>query len=306
MNNLFNLKELSEKDVLDIIESAEDFIKGKTLHYGNKVVANLFFEPSTRTQYSFEAAEHRLGCKVLTFNKESSSIQKGETLYDTVKTFSQYADVIVIRHSQNNYYEELIGNIEVPIINGGDGSGNHPTQSLLDLLTIHQEFKHFKGLEVAIVGDIAHSRVANTNIEIMKRLGMIVYCCAPVELQNEEHQYVDLDAVIDHVDIVMLLRVQFERHEKVMDISKEEYHHLYGLTKERYNRLNENAIIMHPAPVNRGIEIADELIESKKSRIFKQMKNGVYIRMALLQRAFEGRIVDDFNKERTCIQEQTI
>ncbi len=305
MRHLFNLKDLSEREVLEIIHSAEVFIEDKITFYGNKVVANLFFEPSTRTQYSFEAAEHRLGCKVISFNKNTSSIQKGESLYDTVKTFSQYADLIIIRHSQNNYYEAL-KEIDVPIINGGDGSGNHPTQSLLDLLTIHQEFGQFEGLKVAIIGDIAHSRVANTNIDIMKRLGMTVYCCAPDKLQNKEYHYVDLDDVIHEVDIVMLLRVQFERHQKQLDISKEEYLQLFGLNKKRYNQLKEHAIIMHPAPVNRGIEIDGDLIESEKSRIFKQMKNGVYVRMALIHRAFEGSILNDFNKEWTCLQEKSI
>ena len=285
MYHLVDLKDLNVNEISELIHSAEEFSSGKIIQYSNKVAANLFFEPSTRTQYSFETAEHRLGCRVITFNKEASSIKKGESFYDTVKTFSQFADVIVIRHSENNYYQNLVDHIDIPLINAGDGSGNHPTQSLLDLLTIYQEFKCFAGLKIAIVGDIAYSRVAHTNIEIMERLGMTVYCCAPEELQSANYDYVGLDDVIGEVDIVMFLRLQLERHERFLNLSLSDYHELYGLTKARYLRLKDDAIVMHPAPVNRGVEIADELIECSKSRIFKQMKNGVYMRMALLHKA---------------------
>ena len=151
---LVNLKDLSIEEIIEILDTAEEFLAGKRVDLSDKLVANLFFEPSTRTRYSFEAAESRLGCQVLSFAKEASSMLKGESLYDTVKTFSQYVDAIIIRHSEDNYYEELIGNIPVPIINGGDGCGNHPTQSLLDLLTIRQEFGKFEGLKIVIVGDI--------------------------------------------------------------------------------------------------------------------------------------------------------
>jgi aspartate carbamoyltransferase catalytic subunit len=164
MYHLVDLKDLNVNEISELIHSAEEFSSGKIIQYSNKVAANLFFEPSTRTQYSFETAEHRLGCRVITFNKEASSIKKGESFYDTVKTFSQFADVIVIRHSENNYYQNLVNHIDIPLINAGDGSGNHPTQSLLDLLTIYQEFKCFAGLKIAIVGDIAYSRVAQTMI----------------------------------------------------------------------------------------------------------------------------------------------
>lgn len=287
IKHLLNLKDLSVNEILKILDRAKDFITGEKVNYENKIIANLFFEPSTRTQNSFEAAEHRLGCKVITFNQSESSIQKGETLYDTVITFTQYVDAVVIRHSQNKYYEELINHVNIPIINAGDGSGNHPTQSLLDLLTIQQEFNHFKGLKIAIVGDIVHSRVASTNIEIMERLGMEVYLCAPPELQNQDKRFFEIDDVISEVDIVMLLRVQHERHSQVISLSNDEYHRLYGLTVERYQKLKETAIIMHPAPVNRGIEIADCLVECEKSRIFKQMKNGLYIRKAVIERSLK-------------------
>lgn len=285
MGDLVNLKDLSVEEIIEILDIAEEFMEGKRVDLSDKLVANLFFEPSTRTRYSFEAAESRLGCQVLSFAKEASSMLKGESLYDTVKTFSQYVDAIIIRHSQDNFYEDLVGNIPVPIINGGDGCGNHPTQSLLDLLTIRQEFGKFEGLKIVIVGDIVHSRVAHTNVEVMRRLGMDVFLSAPPALQDDQEDFVDFDEIIGEVDIVMLLRVQFERHQEKLNISQEEYHKRYGLTQERYAKMRDHAIIMHPAPVNRGLEIDDSLVECEKSRIFKQMKNGMFIRMAVLYRA---------------------
>lgn len=286
--NLFNLKDLSIKEVMSILELAEEYANGKQSDFKDKLVANLFFEPSTRTQYSFEAAEHRLHCKVITFNPVGSSIQKGETFYDTLKTFSQYVDCLVVRYSENDYYEGLIGKIDVPILNGGDGSGNHPTQSLLDLLTIKQEFGKFEGLKVAIVGDVANSRVAHTNIEIMKRLGMEVHVSAPSQFQEPGYDWEELDDIVEKMDIIMLLRVQHERHAEEMKMSKQRYHERYGLTMNRVNKMKEKAIIMHPAPFNRNVEIADNVVECSKSRIFKQMKNGMYLRMAVIERAFRG------------------
>lgn len=208
---------------------------------------------------------------------------KGETLYDTVKTFEAIGvDGVVIRHPQNNYFDELIPNLNIPIFNGGDGSGNHPTQSLLDLLTILQEYGEFEGLKIAIVGDIAHSRVAHTNIEVMNRLGMEVHVVAPEQFQEVGYHWETLDEVIEEMDIIMLLRVQHERHDNGMSLTKEEYHQQYGLTVEREKRMKDGAIIMHPAPFNRGVEIANEVVECERSRIFKQMENGVYVRMSVL------------------------
>ena len=254
------------------------------------VVANLFFEPSTRTQYSFLMAEKKLGLNTMDFSAQTSSVQKGETLYDTVKTFEAIGvDAVVIRHPQNNYFDELIGKIDIPILNGGDGSGNHPTQSLLDLLTIYQEYGRFEGLKIAIVGDIAHSRVAHTNIEVMTRLGMDVHLVAPAQFQEPGYDWEELDKVLEDMDIVMLLRVQHERHDGTMVLTKDEYHQKYGLTVEREKRMKEGAIIMHPAPFNRGVEIADEVVECNRSRIFKQMSNGVFIRMACLHRSLKNK-----------------
>ncbi len=281
--NLLTLSDLSVEEINDYLNLADDYSKGKTHSLKGKKVVNLFFENSTRTLYSFVMAEHNLGMDVINFATETSSVQKGETLYDTVKTFESIgADAFVIRHSQNRYFEELEG-INVPIANGGDGTGNHPTQSLLDLLTIKQEFGKFEGLKIAIVGDIMHSRVAHTNIDVMKRLGMEVYISGPEVFNDGSAEYIDFDKAIKEMDVVMLLRVQLERHPEHSRMLNDDYLENFGLTKKRYDIMKDNAIIMHPAPFNRGIEICDEVVEAPKSRIFKQMENGVYVRMAVLE-----------------------
>ncbi|QVK21647.1 aspartate carbamoyltransferase catalytic subunit [Mycoplasmatota bacterium] len=287
MKNLFKLSELSIEEIHSILDEAEGFANGKTWDgVKGKKIANLFFEPSTRTHYSFIVAEQNLGIVDTNFNTEASSVKKGETLYDTLKTFEMIGfDGLVVRHPANNYFKQLDG-INIPIMSGGDGTGNHPTQSLLDLLTIKQEFGSFEGLKIAIVGDIRHSRVAHTNIEVMKRLGMNVFVSGPKEFDDRSADYLEFEEVIKEMDIIMLLRVQYERHGYNMTLSKEEYHAEYGITMERVNQMKDEAIIMHPAPYNRGTEIADEVVECSKSRIMKQMANGVYTRMAVIKRAF--------------------
>ncbi len=291
IKHLTRLSDLTIDEILEILQVANRLANGETTcSLSGGVVANLFFEPSTRTQYSFLMAEKKLGLNTMDFSAQTSSVQKGETLYDTVKTFEAIGvDAVVIRHPQNNYFDELIGKIDIPILNGGDGSGNHPTQSLLDLLTIYQEYGRFEGLKIAIVGDIAHSRVAHTNIEVMTRLGMDVHLVAPAQFQEPGYDWEELDKVLEDMDIVMLLRVQHERHDGTMVLTKDEYHQKYGLTVEREKRMKEGAIIMHPAPFNRGVEIADEVVECNRSRIFKQMSNGVFIRMACLHRSLKNK-----------------
>ena len=284
IKHLTRLIDLSVEEIMNLIQTADGYSKGQEVpQLTGKVIANLFFEPSTRTQYSFAMAEHKVGLHALDFTAETSSIQKGETLYDTVKTFEAIGvDAVVIRHPQNNYFDELIDNLNIPIFNGGDGSGNHPTQSLLDLLTIYQEFGKFEGLKIAIVGDIAHSRVAHTNIEVMNRLGMEVHVVAPEQFQELGYDWETLDEVIEEMDIIMLLRVQLLTHivdDIVLSLTPSLHHDVHV---EHEQRMKEDAIIMHPAPFNRGVEIADEVVECKRSRIFKQMENGVYTRMAVL------------------------
>ena len=290
IKGLLTLKDLSVEKIMDLLSYSLKIKQGLHVSYSGKRFVSLFFENSTRTHYSFIMAMKKLGIDVIDCNTSVSSSQKGESLYDTVKTFEAIGvDGAVIRHSQDEYFKDLEG-INIPIFNGGDGKSNHPTQSLLDLMTIYEEYGSFKGLKCCIVGDIAHSRVAHTNIEIMERLGMEVYISGPEEYNDGSAKYLSLDDAIKTCDVIMLLRVQFERHSQDMSISKEQYHQMFGLTMEKVNNMKENAIIMHPAPFNRGVEIADEVVECSKSRIYKQMSNGVYVRMAAISMVLDGKL----------------
>lgn len=290
MKGLLTLKELSTTQIENIIKYAIELKNGKQVSYPGKKMATLFYENSTRTHYSFQAALMNLGIQVLNCDVSKSSVQKGETLYDTVRTFESIGvDGVIIRSSVDEYYKEL-ETIQIPIFNGGDGKSNHPTQSLLDLMTIYEEFGYFKGLKCCIIGDIMHSRVAHTNIEIMKRLGMDVYISGPEEYNDNSATFISVDEAIKEMDVIMLLRVQFERHTENMSMSNEEYHQQYGLSIDKVNRMKDTAIIMHPAPVNRGVEIADDVVECSKSRIYKQMTNGVYIRMSVISLTLDGKL----------------
>lgn len=298
LKHLLTAEALTDREVMGLIRRAGEFKRGAKWHPEERqyFATNLFFENSTRTHKSFEVAEKKLGLEVIEFEASRSSVQKGETLYDTVLTMSAIGvDVAVIRHGKENYYDELIQSktIQCSIINGGDGSGQHPTQCLLDLMTIYEEFGGFEGLKVAIVGDITHSRVAKSNMQLLNRLGAEIYFSGPEEWYDHQFdvygQYVPLDEIVEKVDVMMLLRVQHERHDGKESFSKEGYHLEYGLTNERATRLQKHAIIMHPAPVNRDVELADELVESLQSRIVAQMSNGVFMRMAILEAILHGK-----------------
>ncbi|HBE2208554.1 TPA: aspartate carbamoyltransferase catalytic subunit [Enterococcus faecalis] len=298
LKHLLTAEALTDREVMGLIRRAGEFKQGAKWHPEERqyFATNLFFENSTRTHKSFEVAEKKLGLEVIEFEASRSSVQKGETLYDTVLTMSAIGvDVAVIRHGKENYYDELIQSktIQCSIINGGDGSGQHPTQCLLDLMTIYEEFGGFEGLKVAIVGDITHSRVAKSNMQLLNRLGAEIYFSGPEEWYDHQFdvygQYVLLDEIVEKVDVMMLLRVQHERHDGKESFSKEGYHLEYGLTNERATRLQKHAIIMHPAPVNRDVELADELVESLQSRIVAQMSNGVFMRMAILEAILHGK-----------------
>ncbi|OWK97238.1 aspartate carbamoyltransferase [Kaistella haifensis DSM 19056] len=286
--------DLTVEKINSLLIAADEFSKGKVLKPTKEIyVSNLFFEDSTRTKTSFDIAERKLGLQVVPFDVTSSSVNKGETLYDTVKTLQSLGvNLLVIRHKQDQFYKEL-KEIDLPIINGGDGKGNHPSQTLLDLMTIHQEFGKFKGLKIGIVGDVKHSRVANSNAVALRKLGAKVYFSGPEKWFDEgaiiNGTYLSIDDLIKEVDVLMLLRIQHERHDEKMKISLNNYHKKFGLTLEREKTMKENAIIMHPAPINRGVEIHDDLVESPRSRIFQQMKNGVFARMAILKDALESK-----------------
>lgn len=294
--DILTMEQFSVDEIKDLLKDAFLF---SNLHKDwqltkSRLIANLFFEPSTRTHYSFVSAEYQLGAKVIDFQPSTSSLNKGESLYDTCKTFQQIGvDALVIRDKKDRYFEEL-RDIDIPIINGGDGSGNHPSQSLLDLYTIYEEFNKFEGLNLLIVGDIKHSRVAHSNISTFQRLGGNVKISGPEIWMDQKEIYIDLDEGIKWADVVMLLRIQNERHDDKLDLEGRSYLEAYGLTVERKNMMKDHAIIMHPAPVNRGVEIDDSLVECEKSRIFKQMKNGVYIRKAMIKKVF-GEKFEDHN-----------
>jgi aspartate carbamoyltransferase catalytic subunit len=253
-----------------------------------KIACNIFFEPSTRTQYSFLVAQQKVGMGAIDFDVDSSSLQKNESFYDTIKTFDSLGtDVLIIRHSKNEYYKNLIGKISTPIINAGDGTGNHPTQSLLDILTIEQEFGSLKGLEISIIGDISHSRVAHTNFEIMSRFGAKVFTSGPKEYSERNMNFVNFKEAISRSDVVIMLRVQRERHSSRLGVTDEEYNEKYGLNSRNLKFMKKDSIIMHPGPVNRNVEISGDLMEIDKSRISKQVRNGVFVRMAVLKYILE-------------------
>ncbi|MGX7199032.1 aspartate carbamoyltransferase catalytic subunit [Enterococcus nangangensis] len=303
LKNLVSMEDLSKEEVLQLIYRAQAFKGGASTPSCEKIfVANLFFENSTRTHRSFEVAENKLNMKVIEFDATTSSVQKGESLYDTVGTFNAIGvDVLVIRAKEEEYYNELLQSplITASLINGGDGSGQHPSQCLLDLMTIYESFGHFAGLKVAIVGDLRHSRVARSNMQMLKRLGAELYFSGPVAWFTPEFAeygtYLGMDELVGLVDVLMLLRVQHERHTSSSEaaFSKEEYHEKFGLTTARYEKMAPQGIIMHPAPVNRDVEIASSLVESPKSKIFTQMTNGMFMRMAILEAIVRGRSLEE-------------
>jgi aspartate carbamoyltransferase catalytic subunit len=290
MKGLLTLKTIPKDMINEIISLALDFKNGLKVTFPGKKMVTLFYENSTRTQYSFQMAMLNLGITPMSFNLAGSSVYKGETLYDTVRTFEALGvDGVVIRHTQDVYYKDLEG-VGIPIFNGGDGTSDHPTQTLLDMMTIYEEFGRYEGLKVAMVGDISHSRVAHGNAEVMKRLGMKVYVSGPEQFKDTTGEYIEIDEAVRECDVINLLRVQFERHQEAMNITKEEYLEKYGMTPERVSRMKKGGIIMHPAPVNRGIEIHNDVVECERSRIYKQMTNGVFVRMAVITMALTGKL----------------
>ncbi|GEK30226.1 aspartate carbamoyltransferase [Kurthia zopfii] len=291
MKNLLSMDEVSTTEIMQILERAAQFEAGEPSQLEKDYyVSNLFFEPSTRTKTSFESAERRIGATVIPFDAGFSSVLKGETLYDTVKTIQQSGiDAVVIRHKEDAYYEQLLGGLDIAIINAGDGTGQHPSQSLLDLYTIFKEFGRFEGINVTIAGDVAHSRVAKSDAVALTKLGANVNFVCPPEWQGEFDAHYDWDQQIETSDVIMLLRVQHERDAAYEGFTKESYHEQYGLTIDREKQMKDGAIIMHPAPINRGVEIDTTLVECERSRIFAQMKNGLFIRMAILEFILKGR-----------------
>jgi len=293
--DLLGIKELTPEEIYHILDTASNFkdvlqrdIK-KVPALRGKTVANLFFEPSTRTRTSFELAAKRLSADVINFSVPTSSVTKGETLMDTALTIKALgADLVVIRHSSAGvpHYLSKIENMSV--INAGDGTNEHPTQALLDLFTIQSRIKKIKGITVAIVGDISHSRVARSNIYALTKLGAEVRIICPPTLMPAEIEklgitvYNKIEDGLQGADVVMMLRLQLERQSKGFFPSLDEYYNLYGLTTKRLKMAKENAIVMHPGPMNRGVEIDSEVADGPQSVILEQVTNGIAVRMAVL------------------------
>lgn len=288
MDNFVSMKTLRKDEMIELIKRTDYFANNQLKNQSTnkkRYITNLFYEPSTRTKLSFEVAEKNLGFEVIDFQVDYSSVLKGESVYDTAKTITSIgAEAVVIRHPDENAVQKLAEQLDVPVINAGDGAGEHPTQSLLDIYTMYKEFGTFTDLNVLIIGDIKHSRVARSNAYALRTLGANVFFSSKPEWRDEtlEFPHLDLDDAIEICDVAMLLRVQTERHEDPNQKEASDYLEKYGLTFEREQRMKDHAIIMHPAPVNRGVEIADELVECSRSRIFKQMEYGVYARMAVV------------------------
>lgn len=293
--DLLGIRELSKDEIMLVLDTAESFkevskrdIK-KVPTLRGKTVITLFFEPSTRTRTSFEIAAKRLSADTINISATTSSVVKGETLKDTALNLeSMQPDVIVIRHSLAGAPHILSKILKSSVINAGDGAHEHPTQALLDLFTIREKKSRVENLKVVIIGDIAHSRVARSNIHCLKKFGNEVVCCGPpsmippfLESLDVKVEYRIEDAVKD-ADVIMVLRIQKERGGVSFIPSIKEYASLYGLRKEHVSLAKEDVIIMHPGPMNRGVEITDEVADGPYSVILDQVENGVAVRMAIL------------------------
>ncbi|HUT63805.1 MAG TPA: aspartate carbamoyltransferase catalytic subunit [Anaerolineae bacterium] len=295
LKHLFGLKGVSREDITTILDTAVSFreVLDRPIRIVPTLkgiaVLNLFFEDSTRTRISFELAEKRLSAEVVTFSKSTSSVSKGESFRDTVRNIeAMKIDIIVVRHSSPGVPQFLAVHTGCTIINAGDGSHEHPTQALLDMMTMREHFGSLEGLRVLIVGDIFHSRVARSEIWGLKTMGAYVDVCGPSTLMPidmdifDVNVFYNLDDIISGYDVVYILRIQKERQNMGLIPSTREYTALFGLTKERVMRMKSDAVIMHPGPINRGIEMDYEVADSERSLILNQVTNGEAVRMAIL------------------------
>ena len=295
VNNLLGIKYIKRQDIDLIFDTADHFkevlnrpIK-KVPSLRDITIANLFFENSTRTKLSFELAEKRLSADVINFSTSSSSIKKGETLIDTVNNIlAMKVDMIVIRHPNPGAPLLLSKNVDSCIVNAGDGTNEHPTQALLDAYSLKERLGDLDGRKILIVGDILHSRVALSNIYALKLLNAKIKICSPLSLIPREIESLglsietNLDKALSWCDAVNVLRVQHERMEKSYFPNDREYSFLYGLDKKRINKLKKDILILHPGPINRGVEIKSDIVESNNSIILDQVENGVAVRMAII------------------------
>ncbi len=295
VNHLLGIKQLTKNDIELILSTAQNFkevinrpIK-KVPSLRDLTVANLFFENSTRTRLSFELAQKRLSADVINFSASNSSVKKGETLVDTVNNIlAMKVDMIVMRHASPGAAIFLAKRVNSKIINAGDGAHEHPTQALLDAFSMQEKLGNLKGKKVVIVGDILHSRVAISNIFCLQKLGAIVKVCGPSTLIPKYIQSLgvevesDLKKALDWCDVANMLRIQLERQDIKYFPSLREYSMMYGLNKEILDSLDKKIIVMHPGPINRGVEITSDVADSQQSIILEQVENGVAVRMAVM------------------------
>ena len=292
---LLGIEDLERADIETILETAErmqeigrrDVKKVPTLR--GRTIVNLFFEPSTRTRTSFEIAGKRLSADVVNFTAASSSLTKAETILDTAKNLDAMApDAVVVRHSVSGVPKRIADELGAPVINAGDGAHEHPTQALLDLLTVREQKGRIDGLTVTIIGDVAHSRVARSDIYAFRKMGAEVRLAAPPTMLPADVEslgvkgFTSLREAIDGADVVMALRIQFERLAGALFPSVREYSATFGVDRAKLRYAKDDAIVMHPGPVNRGVELSHDLADGRPSVILDQVRNGVAIRMAVL------------------------
>ncbi|HNV86545.1 MAG TPA: aspartate carbamoyltransferase catalytic subunit [Candidatus Omnitrophota bacterium] len=293
--DLLGLRDLRREEIELILKTAESFKEVSTRPIKKvptlrgRTVVNFFFEPSTRTRASFEIAERRLSADTISFSSSGSSMEKGETLLDTAKNIEALkADLIVMRHSASGAPHRLSQSISAGIINAGDGTNEHPTQALLDMFTMKEKKGRIEGLHVVYIGDILHSRVARSNIWGLMKLGARVTVCGPKTLLPIEVDKLGVrvttkvEEAIEGADAITLLRIQLERQKEPFFPSVREYASTFGITRERLKMAKKDVIIMHPGPINRGVEIADDVVNGPYSVILDQVTNGIAVRMAVL------------------------
>ncbi len=293
--NLLGIRDLTTEDIQKIHTAAEQFknvlqrpIK-KVPSLRDITIVNLFYENSTRTRLSFELAEKRLSADVVNFSASSSSVKKGETLLDTVRNIlSMKVDMVVMRHSSSGAPYFLSQNIDAAVINAGDGTNEHPTQALLDAMSMREVLGSLEGRRIAIIGDIAHSRVALSNIYLLTKLGAEVTVCGPPTLIPKHiealgvHVDYDLQSTLEWCELANVLRIQLERQNDPLFSTLREYSLYYGINAQRLDKLKNNITIMHPGPINRGVELSSDVVDGPHSIILDQVENGVAVRMAVL------------------------
>lgn len=301
-NGLLGIEDLTRAEIEAILDRAKDFQPGPGQRFRRfdllkgRTVVNLFFEASTRTRTSFELAARRLGADSISITAQASSVSKGESLVDTLNTLAAMRpDAIIMRHAASGAPHFLARHLTIPIINAGDGTHEHPTQALLDARTILDRGAKLEGLHVAIIGDIAHSRVARSNVHLLSKFGARIVLCGPAPLlPNELAQLAhgvtlttSMTEAIQDADVIMMLRVQLERQQEAA-FPADEYFHFYGLRPEHLRLAHPEVIVMHPGPINRGREISSEVADSQRSAILNQVENGISVRMAVLERVLGG------------------